>query len=210
MVALPPHSYNSIAMTGKFGIQINPELILKLTEPDKYHHQGSLDFFPKPPPKAIVKPEPETPSQTLAPPVTSPLPPPPEKPVVAAETLAPSKLWKAPVSLTPDRREDEVLEPLRKVAAECEQVVESLRKQEGKEREEVQRRAREIQSKQYQAPQPKPVPCPDEQRACIVCLTENRDNPLKCQDIIKAYSLCAEQVRQRFVSSGFSFPQVNS
>eukprot|EP00250_Pteridium_aquilinum_P000864 c11039_g1_i1 orf=103-696(+) len=197
-------------MTGKFGIQINPELILKLTDPDKYQRQNSVDLFQKPqrPRRPVAKPEPLKPSQPLAAPEASPSPAPPvsSKP----ETLPSPPLWHGPAFFTPDRREEDALAPYRKVAAECERAVESLQKAEEKEREEVQRRVKELQSKQYRAPEPKRFPCPDEQTACISCLTENRDNPLKCQDSIKAYSLCAGQVRQRFVRDGFSSPKVNT
>lgn len=193
-------------MTGKFNIQINPELILKLVEPDKYERQKSIDLFQKPriPRSAIATPEPQKPLQTLVSPETSP-PSAPSSPslITPSEIRAPPKPWHGV-------REDDELASYRKVAADCEHAVESLRKQEGKEREEVQRRAKELQNKQYRAPEPKPFPCPDEKKACIACLTENRHDILKCQDSIRAYSLCAEQVRQRFVTSGFSSPQVNT
>ncbi|KAH7300412.1 hypothetical protein KP509_24G061500 [Ceratopteris richardii] len=106
--------------------------------------------------------------------------------------------------------DDAALAPYRKVAAECERALESLRKQEITGREDVQRRAKEIQSKQYRPPEQKPIPCLAEQKACTICLTENRSDPLKCQDVVKAYARCAEQVRQRFVTTGFGSPPMNN
>lgn len=192
-------------MTGKFGIEINPELIFKLTEPEKYERQRNLELFKKTPrPRSpIAKPEPQQPLQTLAPAeVPQPLYVPPSHETLAAGNKSRHGHHHGD--------NNAALAPYRKVAADCEHAVQSLRRQEEKEREEVQRRAKELHSKQYHPPEPKPFPCPDEQKACITCLTDNREDPLKCQDAIKAYSLCAQQVRQRFVTAGFGSPQVNT
>ncbi|MCO5559549.1 hypothetical protein L7F22_013150 [Adiantum nelumboides] len=193
-------------MPGKFAIQIDPELIFKVTEPEKYEQQKRIDLFRRAhrPRRAIPAPEPRQPSETLAPAEPPQLlhPVPPSDEFLAAA----NKPWHG-------RRHDDdnaALAPYRKAASECAQAVDILQKQEEKEREEVQRKAKELRSKQYQPPKPKPLPCPDEQKACIICLTENRSDPLKCQDAIKAYSLCAQQVRQHFVAAGFGSPQMNT
>ncbi|KAH6559487.1 hypothetical protein KP509_1Z006300 [Ceratopteris richardii] len=188
-------------MTGNFGIQINPELILKLTEPEKYERQKRIGVRkPSRTPSGLIPKEPRKPPQEL-PFQPFPLGPPAEaKPHVEKPLLDHHY----------EHGDDAALAPYRKVAAECERALESLRKQEITDREDVQRRAKEIQSKQYRPPERKPIPCLAEQKACTICLTENRSDPLKCQDVVKAYARCAEQVRQRFVTTGFGSPPVNN
>ncbi|KAI5056084.1 hypothetical protein GOP47_0029605 [Adiantum capillus-veneris] len=180
-------------MSGKFAIQIDPELVFKVTEPEMYERQKRLLFRRTHRPR---RPEPHQPSG------------PEEPPQLLHQTPSDGFLAAANKPWHGHRHDDDnaALAPYRKVAAECAHAVESLRKQEEVEREEVQRRAKELQTKQYRPPEPKPFPCPDEQRACIKCLTENRDDPLRCQDAIKSYSLCAQQVRQCFVTAGFGSP----
>ncbi|KAI5068693.1 hypothetical protein GOP47_0017038 [Adiantum capillus-veneris] len=189
-------------MSGRFAIQINPELIFKVTEPEMYVRQKRVDLFRRTR-RAEPVPEPHEPLEPLAP---------VEPPQPLHQTPSDGFLAAANKPWHGHCHDDDnaALAPYRKVAAGCVHAVESLRNQEEVEREEVQRRAKELQSKQYHPPEPKPFPCPDEQRACIKCLTENRDDPLKCQDAIKSYSLCAQQVRQRFVTAGFGSPQGNS
>ncbi|KAH7300411.1 hypothetical protein KP509_24G061400, partial [Ceratopteris richardii] len=163
------------------------ELILKLTEPEKDERQKRIGVRkPSRTPSGLIPEEPSPPAEAK---------PHVEKPLLDHHY---------------EHGDDAALAPYRKVAAECERALESLRKQEITGREDVQRRAKEIQSKQYRPPEQKPIPCLAEQKACTICLTENRSDPLKCQDVVKAYARCAEQVRQRFVTTGFGSPPMNN
>lgn len=159
-------------MTPNFSIQISPELILTFTQPHL------LPQKPKPKPKPKPAPKPSPLPETLA-----PLPPPP------LPALAPHR----PPSV------DQSLDPFLASVAECEKSVEILRKQDAIDRQDVQRRARELYEKQYRAHEPKPVPCKEAELACLQCYRQNPQEPLKCGESVRAYVDCTRQLRQRFV-----------
>ncbi|KAG8374779.1 hypothetical protein BUALT_Bualt10G0031200 [Buddleja alternifolia] len=89
------------------------------------------------------------------------------------------------------------LDAILSVVRESEKVVERLQKQEENMLQEVTQRAKDLHDKEFKLPNRKPVPCLDEQDACLKCYKDYAKDPLKCAHLVENFADCARRARQQ-------------
>ncbi|KAG8374776.1 hypothetical protein BUALT_Bualt10G0030900 [Buddleja alternifolia] len=89
------------------------------------------------------------------------------------------------------------LDAILSVVRESEKVVERLQKQEENMLQEVTQRAKDLHDKEFKLPNRKPMPCLDEQDACLKCYKDYAKDPLKCAHLVENFADCARRARQQ-------------
>ncbi|KAJ7092095.1 hypothetical protein O6H91_23G022200 [Diphasiastrum complanatum] len=81
-----------------------------------------------------------------------------------------------------------------------EKLASELQKRGAAELDEINRRAQELNNKQYRAPI-RSIPCVTEREACLQCYKENGKEPLKCKQRADAFLECARRAQTELASA---------